>query len=139
MINAIRSLNPVAVIVVSILGFLIGGLWYSPLLFVKAWMAEVKMTPEIARAAGNGKSRLAGALLLTLVSTTALAALLAAHRVSGPLKGAETGLFVGAALVAAREAANNLFELRSFRYFLIVSGHDMFQFTVLGAVLAVWR
>jgi hypothetical protein len=139
MINAIKSLNPVAVIVVSLLGFLIGGLWYSPLLFVRAWMAEVKMTPEIAKAAGNGKSRLSGALLLTLVSTTALAVLLAAHHVSGPLKGAEIGLFVGAALVAAREATNSLFELRSLRYVLIVAGHDVFQFTVLGAVLAVWR
>jgi hypothetical protein len=25
------------------------------------------------------------------------------------------------------------------RYFMIASGHDMFQFTVLGALLAVWR
>ncbi len=139
MINAVKSLNPVAVIVISIVAFLIGGLWYSPLLFVRAWMKEVKMTPESAKAAGGGGKLLAGALLLTLVSTCGLAALIAAHHVSAPLKGAELGLFVSAFIVASRQAVNGLFELRSFRYILIVSGHDVVQFTVAGALLAVWR
>jgi hypothetical protein len=139
MINAIKSLNPLAVIVVSIIAFVFGGLWFSPLLFAKAWMAEVKITPESAKAAGWGKSRMAAAFLLTVVSTFALAVLLAAHGTCSPLKGARLGLFVGAALVGARKATTDLFEMRSLRYFLIVSGHDVAQFTLTGAILAVWR
>jgi hypothetical protein len=139
MINTIKTLSPLAVIVVSIIGFVFGGLWFSPLLFVKAWMAEAKITPESARAAGWGKSRLAATFAMTLVSTLALAVLAAALGVSSPLKGAELGLLVGAGLLASRQATNALFEMRSLRHFLVVSGHDVAQFTLLGAILAVWR
>lgn len=139
MFNALKSLNPIAVLVVSIVAFLIGGLWYSPLLFVKAWMAQVNMTPERAKAAGGGKARMAGAFLLTVVSTCALAVLVAVRHASSPVNGAEIGLFVGTVLVGARAATNNIFELRSMKYFLIVTGHDVVQFTIVGAILGVWR
>jgi hypothetical protein len=139
MLNAIKSLNPIAILVVSIIGFLIGGLWFSPLLFVKAWMAEVEMTPEIAKAAGGGKARMAGAFCLTVLSTFGLAVLIADHGTATPIRGALIGLFVGTCLVGARQATTTLFELRSVRYFLIVSGHDIVVFTILGAILAKWR
>ncbi len=139
MVNALKSLNPIAVIVVSLVAFLIGGLWFSPLLFVKAWMAEVNMTPERAKAAGGGMPRMAGAFLLTVVSTTALAVLIAVRHASSPVNGVEMGLFVGLLLVGARVATTNLFELRSMKYFLIVTGHDVVQFAVVGAILGVWR
>jgi hypothetical protein len=139
MFNALKSLNPIAVLVVSIVAFLIGGLWFSPLLFVKAWMAEVNMTPEKVKAAGGGKSRMAVAFALTVVSTFALAVLVAVRHASSPVNGAEIGLFVGTVLVGARAATSDLFEMRSMRYFLIVTGHDVAQFTIVGAILGVWR
>jgi hypothetical protein len=139
MLNAIKSLNPIAIIVVSIVAFLIGGLWFSPLLFVKAWMAEVKMTKEIAEASGFGKARMALAFCLTVLSTFGLAVLIADHGTATPIRGALIGLFVGACLVGARQATTTLFELRSIKYFLIVSGHDVVKFTVIGAILAKWR
>jgi hypothetical protein len=139
MFNALKSLNPIAVIVVSIIAFVFGGLWFSPLLFVKAWMAEVGMTPEKAKATGGGKSRMAAAFFFTVVSTFALAVLVAVRHGSSPLNGAEIGFFVGAGLVGARAATTDLFEMRSIKYFLIVTGHDVAQFTIAGAILAVWR
>jgi hypothetical protein len=139
MLNALTSLSPLAILVVSVIGFALGAVWYSPMLFVKAWMAEVKMTPESAKAAGVGKSLMIWAFLCTIVSTLALAVLVAGHHTRLPLKGAELGLFVGVGLVAARQAVNGLFELRSLKVFMIVSGFEVVQFTVLGAILAVWR
>jgi hypothetical protein len=139
MLNAIESLHPLALLVVSIIGFVFGGLWYSPVLFAKPWMAEVKITPESAKAAGWGPQRMVLAFALTLVSTSALAVLVAAHHTSSPLKGAELGFFVGACLVAPRQATNMLFEMRTIRHFIIVSGHEVAQFTLVGAILALWR
>jgi hypothetical protein len=141
MIQAITSLSPLAVFVVSILGFAIGAVWFSPMLFSKAWMAEMKLTPEQAEAASKGKIPLmmGGGFLCTVVSTLTLAVLVAAHHTSAPLKGAELGLFVGAGLVAARQATNAIFEMRSLKHYLIVAGHDVVMCTALGAILAVWR
>ncbi len=140
MIQAILTLSPVAVLAVALLGFCLGAIWYSPLLFVKAWMEEMKITPESAKAGSGRFGRvMAGAVLCTVVSTFTLAALLAAHRVQGVLKGAELGLLVGAGLVAAREGTNALFEGRTLRHFLITAGHDVALCVVQGAILAVWR
>lgn len=139
MLNALTSLRPLVVLAVSVIGFALGALWYSPLLFVKAWLEEMKITPEIANAAGHGKSRMAGAFACTVVSTLTLAILVAANHTSSPLKGAELGLLVGAGLVAARHAVNALFEMRSLRVYLIVAGHDVALCVILGAILAVWR
>ena len=38
--------NYVAILVSAVVAFLIGGLWYSPLLFAKQWMAAHAHTPE---------------------------------------------------------------------------------------------
>ena len=140
MIHAITSLSPLAVIVVALLGFGLGAVWYSQALFGKAWMAEMNITPETVRAnSGRAPMMMGGAVLFTLLSTFALAALVAAHHVAGPAKGAELGFFVGAGLVVAREGTNALFESRTLRRFLIVSGYDVVQLTMQGAILAVWR
>lgn len=141
MINALTSLSPLAVAVVSLIAFAVGAVWYSPILFSKAWMTEMKLTPEQAQAASKGRVPLmmGGGFLCTVVSTVALAVLVAAHHCSSPLKGAELGLFVGVGIVASRQATNAIFEMRSLRHFLIVAGHDVVQFTVVGAILAVWR
>jgi Protein of unknown function (DUF1761) len=140
MIHALASLNPVAILVVSILCFLVGGLWYSPLLFVKAWMQEMKITPESMKAQNKSMAKLMGsALLLTLVSTATLAALLSSRHATSPLKGAELGIFLGIGLVAAREGTNALFESRTLRHYLIVAGHDVALLGIQGAILAVWR
>src|SRR5271169_6754090 len=105
--HALTSLNPVAILVVSVISFLLGGLWYSPLLFAMAWIKEMKMTPEMMKANSKGPLRTFGpALLLTLVSTATLATLLALCHVFSPLRGAELGLFAAVGLVAAREGTN---------------------------------
>ena len=140
MIPAITSLNPVAILVVSVLCFLIGGLWYSPLLFVKAWMKEMKITPESMKAQDKSMAKTMGtAFLLTVISTTTLASLLAMRHTMSALSGAELGFFVGAGLVAAREGTNAVFESRTFKHFAIVAGHDITLLVIQGAILAVWR
>jgi len=140
MIHAITNLNWIAILSISILGFGLGAIWYSPLLFAKAWMQEMKVTPESMQS-GSGRVPLimTGAVLFTVLSTFTLAVLISAHHAAGPLKGAEFGVFVGAGLVAAREGTNALFESRTLRHFLIVAGHDVVLCAVQGAFLGIWR
>ena len=38
------SINWIAILVAGISAFVLGGVWYSPALFGKAWMTENKMT-----------------------------------------------------------------------------------------------
>jgi hypothetical protein len=138
--HALTSLNLIPILVVAGLGFLIGAVWYSPLLFVKAWLEEMKITPEMTKDRSKGMAKaMIPAFLLTVLSTVTLATLLALCRVASPLKGAEFGLLVGMGLVAAREGTNAGFEKRTLRHYVIVAGHDVVLLVVQGAILAVWR
>jgi hypothetical protein len=140
MIHALTNLSPVAVIVVSILGFGFGAVWYSPFLFAKAWMEEMKITPQAVRSrSGRMPALVGGAFLLAVVSTVTLAALMAAHHSTGALRGADFGLLAGGGLVAAREGINALVEGRTLRHFLIVSGHDVAPCVFQGAILGAWH
>ena len=139
MMAALGSLNYLAVIVVAIAGFIIGWLWYG-VLFGKAWMAEMKITPEAAAAAKSKMAKFfAGGFLCTVVSTFALAWLLAAHHTAGALKGTELGAMLGLLLVGARFANSGVWEQRTCKLTVINVAHEVVMFAVQGAILAVWR
>jgi len=139
MIHALTTLSPLAVFTVSVVGFFIGFLWYAPL-FGKAWMKEMKFTPEMLQAGRAHFPLVMGStLLLTILSTVTLAILENAHHSSGLAKGAELGLFVSVGLIASRQATNAMYERRTLRHFLIVAGHDVALCTVQGALLGLWR
>jgi hypothetical protein len=136
--QAIHTLNPVALIVVSIIGFAIGGLWYSPLLFAKAWMAEMKFTEESMKRSGSGLIMF-GAFILTILTVLALAMLASALQIRDAAGGAKLGLFAALGFVFSRTAMGALFERRSRRLYRIQFGHDLIFFVVTGAILGVWR
>jgi len=139
MTAALGSLHWLAVIVVAIAGFLLGWLWYGPL-FGRAWMAEMKITPETIKAANYNMPKLFGTgFAYTLISTFALAWLLRALGTHGALHGAAVGLVVGVLLVGARLANTSLWENRSLRLQAINLGHEAALFAMQGAILAVWR
>ncbi len=141
MIYAFTHLNWLAVFGTAVLGFLLGWLWYSPVLFAKPWMAEMKITPEHMKAAAEkGMAKLfAQSFLSTLLSTLALAMLVGAIGSAGALKGAELGGFLGLVLVGARLLNAGVWEQRTLRLQAINIGHEVVLLALQGAVLAVWR
>ncbi len=133
-------LNYLAVLVVTVVGFLLGWLWYSPLCLAKPWMAEMKFTKESMEGSKPQMPLLFGkCLLYTFLSTFALAALISSHGSENWMKGAEFGLFVGALVVGMRLLNGSLWEQRSLKLPAINVGHEIVLFTVQGTILGVWR
>jgi hypothetical protein len=140
MYNAIFALNYVAVFVTAVVGFLLGWLWYSPILFAKPWMAEMKLTEhDMKAAAAKG---MAGffiqGFIYTLVATFALAVLIESRQPMNVVKGAGVGAFVGLLLVGVRMLNKAVWEQKSAKLMSIVIGHEVVLFVVQGAILAVW-
>jgi len=128
------------VVVVAIAGFFLGWLWYSPVLFAKSWMAEMKISPESIKEGNYNMPKLFGtALILTLMSTFALAWLITALHSESAFKGEELGAMVGLLLVGTRLTNGGLWEQRSCRLLAITIGHEVVLFTMQGAILAAWR
>jgi hypothetical protein len=125
-----------AVLAAAALGFVIGGLWYSPLLFAKPWMQSAGITEEQTRQASMAKVFGLSALA-TLVMALNLAAFI------GPKASLGFGLFAGFAAglgwVAMSLGVIYLFEQRPLKLWLINSGYQVVTYTVMGGVLGVWR
>ena len=141
MVYALRHLEFLPVFSTAVIGFLLGWLWYSPVLFAKPWMVEMKFTAESMKGFGGAAmaQMFATGFAYTLLSTLALAALISVNHSAGALKGAEFGAFVGLMIVGTRLLNGGLWEQRSRRLQAINVGHEVALFTLQGAILAVWH
>jgi hypothetical protein len=126
------TINWLAVIAATVASFAVGAVWYSPLLFVKAWLRETGVTPEKARSS-NMALTMGGAFFLTFLMTLVFALFLGQD--PGVKFGAAAGFAAGLFWVAASVGVNHLFEGRSLKLFLINGGYNVAMFTVMGAVL----
>lgn len=131
------QINYLAVLAAAVSAFVIGGLWYSPLLFNKAWMAANGFSEADAQK-GNPAKIFGWSFVLTLVMAINLAAFLAGPDTTlawGTAAGALTGL----GWVAPGIGVVALFERRPLSYILVNGGYWSVALTVMGAILGGWR
>jgi hypothetical protein len=139
MFHVFSHLNVVALLAATVVGFLFGWIWYSPLLFSRAWRQEMRLTESDMKAAGPRMGRLIGSgFLFTLISTLGLMTVLHAAAASSWLDGALLGAFIGAVLVGARVLNSAVWEGRSARLLRINLGHETLLFALQGAILGQW-
>jgi hypothetical protein len=130
-------INHLAVFICAILNLALGALWYSPLLFFKAWSSETKLTEE-QLAKSNPAKTYGLAFLLALIIAYNLAFFLGDNQTT-PLWGATAGFLAGFGFAALIFAIIALFEQRSWKYILINGGYITVYFTLIGLILGVWR
>ena len=130
-----QSLNYLAVIAAAVSAFLIGGLWYSPLLLGGAWKRAngFEANPPAA-----GPKVFALALILSLVMAVNLAMFLNDPKTTLAF-GAMAGFLAGFGWAAMGIAIVSLFERRSLSYVLINGGYLTTALTVMGLILGGWR
>lgn len=127
--------NLYAVITAAIASFALGGLWYSPLLFARAWQREAGVSDEQLKNANMGLI-FGTTLVLCLIASFVFALFLGPRP---PLAlGLGAGFSAGLCWVASSFGINYLFERRSLKLFLINGGYHTLQFTVIGLILALW-
>jgi hypothetical protein len=131
------QINYLAVLAASVSAFVIGGLWYSPLLFYRAWLAANGFS-EADVQKGSPARIYGGAFVLTLVMATNLAAFLG--RPDTTLSwGATAGALTGAGWVMPGIAVVALFERRPLAYTLVNGGYWTVALALMGAILGGWR
>lgn len=129
-------LNWLAVFVAAVSTFLIGGLWYSPVMFGRAWMSANGFTQE--NLSGNMGKIFGFAFIFALLMSANLAAFLADAKTTAAW-GATAGFLAGFGWVALGIATIALFERRSWKYIVINGGYMTVSFTLMGLILGAWR
>ncbi|MGE4072415.1 MAG: DUF1761 domain-containing protein [Lysobacterales bacterium] len=129
------EVNFFAVIAAAVASFLLGGLWYSPLLFAKVWQREAGVSDAQMQNANMGMI-FGFAFVLSLVAAFVFALFLGPRP---PLAlGLGAGTSAGLCWVASSFGINYLFERKSLKLFLINGGYHTLQFTLIGLILALW-
>jgi len=132
----LESINYLAVLAAAASTFAIGGLWYSPALFHRAWMRANGFAD--ADLATGGQGRIFGlAFVFALIMAANLAMFLNAPDTTtawGATAGALAAVWVvfGIATIA-------LFERRPPAYIAINGGYWLVSLVVMGAILGAWR
>jgi Protein of unknown function (DUF1761) len=129
--------NWLAIAVSVIANFVIGGLWYSPVLFVRPWLRMSGVDKPIFDAG------LPKALLGDLFSAIVIAIVLnQVMRWSGAI-GLASGLLVSVVVwvgfVASVLLTQVTYEHRPFAFFAISAGYRFVTLIAMGIVLSIWR
>lgn len=130
------SINYLAVVAAAASTFVIGGLWYSPLLFQQAWMKANRFTEADVRT-GNQAVIFGLAFVFAVIMAFNLAMFLNAPDTTTTW-GATAGL-LSAVWVVLGMGTVALFERRPFAYTAINGGYWVVAFVVMGAILGAWR
>jgi hypothetical protein len=136
-IHHLHHMNHWAILVSALILWVLGAIWYSPLLFARPWMASVGVVPGHPQ-----KGFAAGAIasfLGDLVVAFVLLHFVQWSRAVTFATGAFVGLLCWVGLIAATGIPQGIYERRPFKLFAINGGYWLVGLLIVGGLLAVWR
>ncbi len=117
-----EPVNILAVLLAAVSAFLLGGLWYSPILFLRIWARESGISLDQPKKT-HGAIVFAVSFLFSLIAATVFALFLGRNP---PLNTAiRDGLAIGSCWVATSFGINYQFASRTFKLFLIDAGYHV--------------
>jgi hypothetical protein len=125
-----------AVLIAGVSSMILGGLWYSPVLFGKPWIRLTGVTEDKSRAANPAKV-MGIAFVLAVIGALVFAMFLGPEASAG--FGAAAGFGAGLCWVAGSFGINYLFEQRPLALFAINGGYHTLQYTLIGLIVGLWH
>jgi len=132
------TLQFLGILASAIVMFVLGGVWYSPMLFANAWARE-SGTPNEHNTDPKAQARFF--LILLLLLMLAAAVLDCVITSWAPGRGLSHGLsvgFIGGVLAASVIGMDTLFERKSIKLFLINAGYYIISFSITGVILTLF-
>jgi hypothetical protein len=130
-----------AVIVATLAHFLLGGLWYSPLLFEKKFIQLINWSPEQLQQVQTQShvKELVIAFVMSFILVYILAHFVQYTKATSAIGGIQTAFWLWLGFIVTTHVPMVLFERRSFGLFLINVAYQFVGCAIAGAILAIWR
>lgn len=136
----LHFINIWAVIVSAVVAFVVGAVWYSPLLFAKQWMEAHGHTPEkLAVLQKQARRDYAVSFVCFLVMAGAMSLLVAITHMSAVSAGIKLGVLCWLGFAATIGLTANLYSNLPLKAFAIDAGYQLVYFILMGAILAGWH
>jgi hypothetical protein len=134
----IQHLHLLAILMSTMALWILGAIWYSPVLFAKPWMKLLGIEKD-----GPNKKNIVPGMLASFVGDFILAFMLA-HFVTWSSSttfgsGALIGLIVWIGFFAAPNLPQGIYENRPFKLFAINNGYWLVGLPLVGGLIAMWR
>lgn len=130
-----------AVIVATLVHFILGGLWYSPLLFANKFLQLINWSPaKLAEIESQSHTKeLIIAFVTSLVLVYVLAHFVQYTKATTAIAGIQTAFWLWLGFIVTTQAATVIFELRPLGLYLLNIGYQLVGCALAGAILAIWR
>jgi hypothetical protein len=132
------DVNWLAILAAGIINMIVGSLWYSPLLFLKPWMATLPKKDKENKNVNMGKIygiMFVGALVMAYV----MAMFTKVSNTTMIDTGALLGFWIWLGFVVPVQLGGVLFEERPWKWFAITAGYYLVVLILIGALLSVWK
>ncbi len=123
-----------AILVATVVAFVLGGLWYGPI-FGKAWLAAIGKTEDDIQ---PSPAPFIISFFTALLTTIVLAALIRSLGIDTLGGGLLLGAITGVGFIATAMASDSAFCGWGMPLFLIQSGYRVLYTILMGGILAAW-
>ena len=131
------DVNLIAVVAAAVASFIIGYLWYSPMLFGKKWMESMGMKMDANMPKGDMMKPMVITFILSIVTAFVLAKVLIFMGASSIEAGCLGAFWIWLGFMLPTGAMNVLFEKKNFTTFLIGTSHQLVNLIIMGIILVV--
>ncbi|MGH7548591.1 MAG: DUF1761 domain-containing protein [Gemmatimonadales bacterium] len=135
------NVNILAVIVAAVATFMLGAVWYSPVLFARQWMQAHGYTPEkIEEMKKKGMARAYGVSVLCYLAMAYVLALLASYTQATSLaQGLWLGFLAWLGFAAPLGLTANMFSDKPIAVWVIDAGYQLAHLLLMGTIVSLWR
>ena len=141
------TINYLAVLIATIAHFVLGGIWYSPMLFLNQWYDGMGLTPEEAKAkrvGGHGIGLLyqfLGTFVLVFITAHMVDFMKAVFGDSGMSNlaiGLTCAFWLWLGYIATYSLNTVAYEDKSWQLYFINTGYQFVGLMIMGGLNAVW-
>jgi hypothetical protein len=131
------EVNWLAVLVAGVINMAVGSVWYSPLMFLKPWMATLHKKPEMKE--GNMGMMYIQMFVSALIMGYVMAMLTKLLHIMTIDMGIMLGFWVWLGFIATAGYNYVLFEQKPIKGYLINVGYYLVVLLLVGALMGIWQ
>ncbi len=132
------EINFLAIAAGAVAFWILGAIWYSPVLFSKAWQKEVGMSDDDLKG-GNMVMIFGGSLVLMFLMCFMLYFVLIGHQAEDLTftHGAFHGMLLGTLVAASATGINYLYQRKSLKLFAIDAIYQILGLALAGGIMTL--
>ncbi len=133
----IQNLNIWMVAVAGLVYYILGALWYSPLLFAKPWMKLNGYTEQDFQ--DINAARYIAAFFTSMIMSFVLAQFITHLGNGSIISGIGISLWVWVGFIGTFTLTNYMFSNRPVKLFMIDSGYNLVGLLIMSVIISAWK